>query len=78
LRWKPSTGKNKQNKTIISVNSDGTICYWHAQSGKQIERKKENNAIMCIDTNTDGSKYATAGKDFVVRIYDFETFAMTS
>lgn len=34
---------------------------------------EENHSILSLDINQDGSKFATAGKDFHVRVYDDDT-----
>lgn len=46
---------------------------WNAIKGKQNSRIIEKNSIFALDINADGSRYATAGKDFHIRIYDSET-----
>jgi WD40 repeat protein len=61
---------------LISGNADGTIIHWHATSGtlingfeigKQLNRMVEaNNQVLCMDTNSDGTMFATGGKDFCV------------
>ena len=52
---------------LVSVNSDGTIMHWHAPTGKMLYKSVEpNQSLMCLDFNNDGSKFATAGKDFHV------------
>ena len=76
LRWRP-TGHSTIKSILVSVNADGSICHWHAPSGKLLYRiKEEENALLCCDFNNDGSRFATAGKDFHVRVYDDDTKSM--
>lgn len=70
LRWHP----NKQNnQLLLSGNADGSILLWNAVKGKQHHRLIEKNSIFSLDYSADGTKYATGGKDFHVRVYDDET-----
>jgi len=48
--------------------------HWHAPSGKQLNRiVEQNNHVLCLDYNRDGTYFASAGKDFHIRIYDDDT-----
>lgn len=38
-----------------------------------LEKTVENNQVLCIDFVEDGTKFATGGKDYHVRVYDDET-----
>lgn len=70
LRWKPYSGSKHKN-IITSVTADGKIDFWHSSSGKILYSLQEkDNPIMCLDFNTDGTLFATAGNDKVVRLYD--------
>ena len=58
---------------FLSGNADGSLIYWHAESGKQLHRMVEqNNQILCMDFKKDGCQFVTAGKDFNIRVYDDE------
>jgi COMPASS component SWD3 len=69
LRWRPN--KHIATKQIVvTVNADGSIIHWHADKGKILHKMYEpDNGIMCMDYNLDGSRLATAGKDFHVNKY---------
>jgi len=70
LRWKPYTGTKPKN-ILTSVTADGKIDFWHSSSGKILySLVEEGNPIMCMDFNTDGTLFATAGNDKVVKLYD--------
>jgi WD40 repeat protein len=72
LRWKPAGGKTKN--VLVAGNADGTITHWHISSGKQLHKIVEaDNQVLCLDYNADGSLFASAGKDYKVRIYDENT-----
>jgi len=71
LRWRPHTGISKTKHVLVSSCADGNVSHWHVPSGKLLHRMSEpDNQILCLDYNTDGSNFATAGKDRKIRIYD--------
>lgn len=56
----------------------GDISWWHVPSQRQIFNITEtDNQIFTLSYRSDGERLATAGKDFIVRIYDEETKALT-
>ncbi|CAD8172875.1 unnamed protein product [Paramecium pentaurelia] len=72
IRWRNDCA-NKVKSVVINVNSDGSIMFWQAQTGKQLHRLIEkNNQILCMDLRQDGEVFATSGKDCKIRIYDDE------
>ena len=73
LRWKPAAGGGTKN-VLLAANADGTICHWHVTSRKCLHTiSEENNQVYALDYTPDGSQFATAGKDFAVRVYDEAT-----
>ena len=53
------------------------MSHWHITSGKCLHSTVEkNNQVLCIDYKSDGSQFATAGKDHTVRVYDEATKSM--
>mmetsp|Transcript_71237 Transcript_71237/g.230672 ORF Transcript_71237/g.230672 Transcript_71237/m.230672 type:complete len:354 (-) Transcript_71237:200-1261(-) len=76
LRWRPHSAQSKTKMVLISVNAefDGQILHWHIKSGKCLNTLTESgNQIFCLDYFSDGSQFATAGRDRIVRIYDEAT-----
>lgn len=76
VRWRPHTAQSKTKNVLISVNaeSDGQVLHWHIKSGKCLHTIAEpHNQIFCLDYFSDGSLFATAGKDRLVRVYDEAT-----
>jgi WD40 repeat protein len=76
LRWRPHSAQSKTKSVLISVNAemDGQILHWHIKSGKCLHTITERgNQLFCIDYFQDGSQFATAGRDRLVRIYDEAT-----
>lgn len=76
LRWRPHTAQSKTKSVLISVNAefDGQILHWHIKSGKCLHTITEKgNQLFCLDYFADGSQFATAGRDRLVRIYDEAT-----
>ncbi|KAK8884004.1 hypothetical protein M9Y10_043107 [Tritrichomonas musculus] len=73
FRFHPSS------KFFIAGSSNGNVNCWSTRKPAIIwEEKEDNNEIFCIDMNLDGSKFATAGLDTKVRLYDFESHSIIS
>eukprot|EP00933_Yihiella_yeosuensis_P047499 TRINITY_DN43334_c0_g1_i1.p1 TRINITY_DN43334_c0_g1~~TRINITY_DN43334_c0_g1_i1.p1 ORF type:complete len:354 (+),score=60.57 TRINITY_DN43334_c0_g1_i1:73-1134(+) len=76
LRWRPHSAQSKTKSVLISVNAevDGQILHWHIKSGKCLHTITEKgNQLFCLDYFNDGSQFATAGRDRIVRVYDEAT-----
>lgn len=76
LRWRPHSTQSKTKSVLISVNCefDGQILHWHIKSGKCLHTITERgNQLFCLDYFDDGSQFATAGRDRLVRVYDEAT-----
>ena len=70
IRWKPYSGDKSKN-ILLAVNSDGNIVHWHTLSGKVLHvLNDKENPILCLDYNSEGSFFATAGNDKKVKIWD--------
>eukprot|EP00913_Durusdinium_trenchii_P031706 g29692.t1 len=70
LRWRPHGAASKTQSVLVSVNAefDGQIMQWHIKSGKCLHSITEKgNQIFCLDYFSDGSQFATAGKDRLLR-----------
>jgi COMPASS component SWD3 len=72
LRWKPYLGTKPKN-ILSSVTADGKIDFWHSLTGKILYTINEDNPIMCMDFNNDGTIFAIGGNDKVVKLYDDNT-----
>ena len=74
IAFRPTTGASKTRNVLLAVNSDGSVQHWHVTSGRCLhEIRDENNPLLTVDYNPDGSKFATAGRDSCIRIYDEAT-----
>jgi len=74
LRWRPSESGSGTKNILLAANADGTIQHWHVTSRKCLHTiTEENNQVYAIDYSPDGSQFATAGKDYAVRVYDEAT-----
>ncbi|CAD8172100.1 unnamed protein product [Paramecium pentaurelia] len=72
IRWRRDVA-NKAKSVFLSANSDGSLMMWQAQTGKQLFRTVEQgNQLLALDIRSDGDQFATAGKDFKIRVYDDE------
>jgi hypothetical protein len=72
LRWKPYIGTKPKN-IISTVTADGKIDFWHSLTGKILYSITEEDPIMCMDFNNDGTIFAVGGNDKVVKLYDDNT-----
>jgi len=58
----------------VNCEFDGQILHWHIKSGKCLHTITEKgNQLFCLDYFDDGSQFATAGRDRLVRVYDEAT-----
>lgn len=74
VRWRPHQSLSKTKNVLISVNADGLVQHWHITSGKCLhEISEKENQLFCIDYVSDGSQFATAGKNREVKVYDEAT-----
>ena len=75
LRFRPPDGTNARTKNVfLAANAAGAVQHWHMTSGKCLHSfSDEDNQVYTLDYNEEGSQFATAGKDKVVRVYDEAT-----
>jgi WD40 repeat protein len=75
IRFRPSTGAASRTKNVfIASNAVGTVQHWHMTSGKCLHSIDEpDNQIYALDYNSEGTQFATAGKDTAIRVYDEAT-----
>jgi WD40 repeat protein len=56
------------------ANTSGHLYQFTAKTGKEVWHTfEEGNYIMAVDYTPNGSAFATAGKDNIIRIYDEES-----
>eukprot|EP00406_Dinophysis_acuminata_P029246 CAMPEP_0179337208 /NCGR_PEP_ID=MMETSP0797-20121207/67493_1 /TAXON_ID=47934 /ORGANISM="Dinophysis acuminata, Strain DAEP01" /LENGTH=215 /DNA_ID=CAMNT_0021050825 /DNA_START=1 /DNA_END=644 /DNA_ORIENTATION=+ len=71
LRWRPHSSSYL---TSVSAEQDGRIMHWDIESGECLHTITEpKNPLFCIDYSKNGSHFAAAGKDHLVRVYDEAT-----
>lgn len=79
IRFRPVTGAYKTRNVLLAANADGTVQHWHVTSGKKLHTiVEEGNQVFTVDYRSDGTSFATAGKDFKIRLYDESTKALVS
>eukprot|EP00753_Platysulcus_tardus_P004272 PLAT12526.5.p2 GENE.PLAT12526.5~~PLAT12526.5.p2 ORF type:complete len:422 (+),score=231.27 PLAT12526.5:1739-3004(+) len=79
LRFRPYSAASKTKNVLLAVNADGTVQHWHVASGQMLHSvEEEDNQLFCVDYRRDAALFATAGKDYKVRIYDEATKTLVS
>mmetsp|Transcript_6903 Transcript_6903/g.8417 ORF Transcript_6903/g.8417 Transcript_6903/m.8417 type:complete len:389 (+) Transcript_6903:75-1241(+) len=74
IRFRPSSSTSRTKNMLICGNANGTIETWHMTSRKRIFKiEEEGNQVYALDYSSDGDKFASAGKDTVVRVYEEAT-----
>ena len=74
IRFRPPGASAKTRNVLLATSSEGGVQHWHVTSGKCLHTSsEEGNQVYCVDYNTDASKFATAGKDYKIRLYDEAT-----
>lgn len=68
LRFRPVSASSKTKNVLLAVSAEGTAKHWHITSGRCMHTIEEpDNQLYCVDYKSDGSAFATAGKDRAVR-----------
>lgn len=76
LRWCPRLYSSKEGNLLTAVSVDGSIYQWMVPSGKIVTTIKSSipaNDLYSLDYNNEGSKFAVAGKDLNIKLYDEST-----
>lgn len=74
MRFRPVNDQSRTRNVLLTANADGRVQHWHVTSGKCLHTISEpDNQVFAVDYKLDGTKFATAGKDYTVRIYDEAT-----
>jgi len=64
-------GPGVTKNVMIAVNANGSLQHWHTTSGKLLNTIfDELNPLLTVDYKPDGTQFATAGNDTVIRVYD--------
>lgn len=74
IKFKPIAIDN----ILMSARVNGTISLWNIEKNQMISSMKEDNYIYTCEYNREGSKFATAGYDTKIRLYDHEKFQQFS
>ena len=79
LAWRPTTEASRTRNALIAANADGAVQHWHVTSGRCLhEINDPENSLFTVNYSSDGKKFATAGKDYAIRIYDEATKTLVS
>ena len=74
IRFRPTSASSKTRNVMLVANSDGTVQHWHITSQRCLHTvTEEDNQVYALDYQHDGARFATAGKDYTVRVYDEAT-----
>lgn len=71
FRWRPCLDESKTKNVLVLTNMDGEVIHWHPTSNQVLHTiTEEKNQIYAVDFSCDALKFATAGMDCQVRVYD--------
>jgi len=72
LRWRPLSEYSSSSTPILLVgNTSGHLYQFTAKTGKELWHTfEEGNYIMALDYVPNGTTFASAGKDNIIRVYD--------
>jgi WD40 repeat protein len=74
LRFRPHGSSAATKNVLVEANSDGTVKHWHVPSAKCLHTiTEENNQVYALDYDLAGGRFATAGRDCQIRVYDDAT-----
>jgi COMPASS component SWD3 len=58
---------------LLAGYASGYARLWHVTSNRcMVSFKEESNQVLACDYRRDGRQFATAGKDYSIRLYDDE------
>lgn len=84
-RWRPfgslrnSTSSSTTKNILLTAGGDGRLIHWHVPSGKALsEIWTPDNSLYACDFSCNSSRFASAGKDGVIRVYDEQTKQLVS
>ncbi|XP_072021530.1 uncharacterized protein [Amphiura filiformis] len=67
----------RMQKALVGAGADGRISVYNvATAHRTFTTVEPHNEINALDFSLEGDRYATAGKDFSIRLYDTETNEM--
>lgn len=76
VRWRPTDAGTAGREALVSVSADinGEIRHWDPTTGKCSSVITESgNSLFALDFTHEGSHFATAGIDKLIRVYDEAT-----
>ena len=74
IRFRPITASTRTKNVFLAANATGVIQHWHMTSGKCLHSAEDQgNQVYALDYNDDGARFATAGKDTFIRVYEEAT-----
>ncbi|KAJ3059092.1 hypothetical protein HK102_010163, partial [Quaeritorhiza haematococci] len=76
IAFRPDNAALYKNKNVLTAGyANGKLVHWHYTSGQKLAEidEGENEQINCVQYFRDGSRFATAGSDVWVRVYDAAT-----
>ncbi|TPX32776.1 hypothetical protein SeMB42_g07575 [Synchytrium endobioticum] len=80
ISFRPDRPNSKTRNVLAATYADGRLIHWHYTSGQLLSSVTEpgNETLLAVTYKSDGSQYATAGSDAVVRIHDATTQKVTT
>lgn len=79
ILFRPVTAATRTKNVLVAANAAGTLQHWHVTSGKCLNTMtEEDNQILSLAYNEEGTMLATGGKDTAVRVYDEATKSLVT
>lgn len=74
IRFRPVTATTRTKNVFLAANAAGSVQHWHMTSGKCLHSMEDpENQVYSLDYDNDGTRFVTAGKDTILRVYDEAT-----
>uniref|UniRef100_A0A7S3NKS8 Anaphase-promoting complex subunit 4 WD40 domain-containing protein n=1 Tax=Aureoumbra lagunensis TaxID=44058 RepID=A0A7S3NKS8_9STRA len=78
-RWRPVGNTERTKNVLLTGNAHGALQHWHVTSGKCLNSYiDEENQIYALDYLPSGDRFAAAGKDPIIKIFDEDTRQLVS
>ena len=80
FRPTPPSAEARTRNVFIAANTNGKVQHWHMNSGKCLHTmgSKDDDQIYALSYDSLGSKFVTAGRGRLLKLYDEDTKTLVS